>query len=121
LECADPADTRLSILDSDPRKDELLDVMHLWAQAFGESVIEVVRIDKAQHEFETALRTKLVEVACRQGQWSGKSVGWWLRRNKDRVLAGRSFKCQKGDNGMSWWLAGAKAAKALAATSAPGM
>lgn len=107
LDHADPADTRLSILDGDPRKDELLGVMDLWAQAFGCSEIEVGQIDNAQGEAKVALRARLVEAACRAGQWNSKSVGWWLRRHKDRVVGGKAFRCRKGESGMAWSLAGA--------------
>jgi len=107
LGCADPADTRLSILDSDPRKDELVGVMDLWAKAFGDAPVEVARIGKGTGEAEVALQEKLVEVACRQGKWNAKSIGWWLRRNKDRVLGGQSFRCERGANGQQWLLAGA--------------
>jgi hypothetical protein len=52
----------------------------------------------------SALRDKFVEIACR-GVWSGRSVGWWLRRNKDRVVSGRSFRSEQGRNGQQWRLA----------------
>ncbi|MDO8795202.1 MAG: hypothetical protein Q7J25_11340 [Vicinamibacterales bacterium] len=115
LGCADPADTRSAILDSDPRRDELTTVMNLWEEAFGESRIDVAEITTqadAQQEHPNvtvrALRDKFVEVACR-GKWSGKSVGWWLRRNKDRVIGGRCFRCDQSGNRQQWWLAGAQA------------
>ena len=100
LGCADPADTRLSILDSDPRKDELLGVMERWEEAFGTAHVDVAEIDK--HENAIALRDTLIEVACRNGVWSGKSVGWWLRRNKDRVIGGRCLRCGQEGDGHRW-------------------
>jgi hypothetical protein len=118
LDCSDPADTRNTILDSDPRKDELLSVMDLWEQGLGAEPVEVADVstradavvaegDSAGQSKRTAvrvLRDKLIEVACR-GAWSGKSVGWWLRRNKDRVVGGRSFQCESSRNGQQWRLA----------------
>jgi hypothetical protein len=105
LGCADPADTRSTILDSDPRKDELSGVMDLWAAAFGPEPTAVADIVPQPPTFD--LHTKLIEVACR-GKWSGKSVGWWLRRNKDRIVNGRSFRAeaQKTDRGQLWSLVG---------------
>jgi hypothetical protein len=50
-----------------------------------------------------ALRDKLVEVAC-HGKWSGRSVGKWLTRHKDRMLGGRSFRCKPGVDGQRWRL-----------------
>ncbi|MGE0363250.1 MAG: bifunctional DNA primase/polymerase [Vicinamibacterales bacterium] len=102
LGCADPADTRVSILDNDPRKDELLVVLDLWARAFGSTPVEVADIERVESAGE--LRDKLIEVACR-GMWSGKSVGWWLRRHKDRVVGGRCLRCDASGDGHRWRLA----------------
>lgn len=105
LGCADPADTRRVILDNDPKKDELLSVMSLWEQALGDMRVEVSDINSRESTQE--LRNKLIEVACHRGAWSGKSVGWWLRRNKDRMVGGRCLRCEQGAQMNYWWLAGA--------------
>ncbi|HXG90536.1 MAG TPA: bifunctional DNA primase/polymerase [Vicinamibacterales bacterium] len=114
---ADPNATRAEILRDDPRKNELVEVMELWAEALGTEAVEVSEIDRraeafaeggpvefAKREHEKALRDKLNEVACRGGRWSGKSVGWWLRRHKDRVVGGRCFICEAGRDGQRWKL-----------------
>jgi hypothetical protein len=107
---ADPADTRSSILDSDPRKDELISVMEQWSQVFAAEHVTVGHIatrDKRQKPEDAAtpadaLRARLTEVACK-GSWNAKSIGWWLRRNKDSVVGGRCFRCEQGE-GRAWWL-----------------
>jgi hypothetical protein len=107
LGMADPADTRSSVLESDPRRDELLDVVQLWQDALGEIEVEVAEIASRGESVPAvkALYDKLVEVACR-GAWNGKSVGWWLRRNQDRVVSGgRCFRHSAGRNGQRWRLA----------------
>lgn len=116
LGCADPADTRDAILDADPRKDELIDVLDLWIEAFGSQPVEVSEIGERADGYAKdysaveprdrvkVLRDKLIEVACR-GAWSGKSVGWWLRRHKDRVVGGRCLRSEAGRDGMRWWVA----------------
>ncbi|MBP7779486.1 MAG: hypothetical protein KA371_20400 [Acidobacteria bacterium] len=109
LGCADPADTRAAILDSDPKRDDLAVVMDHWASALGGGAVEVGDISRRADEEQGAgdigvLRDALVQVACR-GSWSAKSVGWWLRGSKDRVVAGRSFRCEQGRNGQVWRLA----------------
>ncbi len=118
LGCADPADTRVAILDNDPRKSDLLEVMDLWAQVIGTTeYVEVADIDRRAEAYaETlaaiqhrdgvkGLRNKLAEVACR-GKWSGTSVGRWLNRHKDRVVGGRSFGSRPGGGRgvMAWKL-----------------
>ena len=89
LGCADPAETRQSIVESDPRQGELFVVMRLWDEAFGSRPMDVASIGTSTDPEVRVLRRKLLEVACR-GTWSGRSVGWWLRRHKDRVVAGLS-------------------------------
>jgi hypothetical protein len=107
LGCADPADTRDAILDNDPRKDELLMVMDAWTQTLGEQPVEVGEL--TQPEF-AAVHDLLRDIACR-GAWSSKSVGWWLRRHKDRVVDGRAFRCtEKRQSRTQWWLEGARRA-----------
>lgn len=115
LDCADPAETRLSILANDPRKDELILVMEMWERTFGATAIDVAEIERralprtSAPDAVTILRDKLVEVCCRNGNWSGKSVGWWLRRNKDRVVGGRCLRCFSDGRQNEWALIGAQA------------
>jgi hypothetical protein len=102
LGCADPAETRSAILEADPTKNELVSVMDAWERAFGTDRMEVAAIEKlaeidarppADSDSDVvALRDLLVEVACRDRKWSGKSVGKWLARYRDKVVGGRSFR-----------------------------
>jgi len=107
LDRADPEVTREDILDTDLRRDELLAVMDLWQQALGDSHIEVgdiaKRADRGTDAAVMALRDKLIEVACHAGRWSSKSVGWWLRRHKDRVTGGRCLRCEQQREGHHVW------------------
>lgn len=114
----DPEVTRDDVAESDPRRDELVDVMGVWQEALGSEWIEVGEIAKradahaashgqlGKHVPMKALQDKLSEVACR-GFWNSKSVGWWLRRYKDRVVGdgdkGRVFRCEKSSNGQQKW------------------
>jgi hypothetical protein len=100
LGCADPADTRESILDADPRRDELINVMELWKQEFQEQRVEVAEIQSRSDR----LTQLFTEIACRGKTWSARSVGWWLRRHKDRVVNGQSFRCTGLHNHTQWWL-----------------
>ena len=101
--------------------------MNLWAAALGDSAVDVATIaaraaeelTPLNQEMDAAnllvseLRDKLLDVACsggkNPGKWSGKSIGWWLRRNKDRVLGGRRFRSEQGNGeALRWRLEGAK-------------
>lgn len=101
---ADPAITRSAIMKNDPKKDELVTVLDLWSAAFGPSLIQVSEIPNYATTAVIALRDKLIEVCCRKKDWSGKSVGWWLRRNQDRIVEGRSFKCVSGESQHNSWM-----------------
>lgn len=110
LGCADPADPRAAILDNDPRKNDLLEVMDLWASSVGSEFTDVATLTvKADAELETTaggyrdLRAKLIEIACRGGKWSSVSVGRWLQRHKDRVIGNRCFTCRPGTNHVMTW------------------
>ncbi|MGE0361460.1 MAG: hypothetical protein AB7H93_12165 [Vicinamibacterales bacterium] len=111
--CADPADTRAAILDNDPKRDELVSVLDAWAAAFGDRPVEVAdiarRADAAMDERHVespvvALREALIGAACRGGVWNAKSVGWWLRRHRDRVVAGRCLRSDQGHDRQTWTL-----------------
>ena len=104
LGCADPADGRQSSVERDPRQAELFAVTQLWDRAFGSRGMDVASISTRTHPAVLALRAKLVDVACRGGTWSGRRVGWWLRRHKDRVVAGQRFHCEPGADGLRWCL-----------------
>ena len=116
LDHADPEQTRQSIFDNDPRRDEFSSVIALWETALQGKWVEVGEIDKQASAFATSydqmkarpaiveLRDKLTEVACQGRGWSGKSVGWWLKRHKDRIQNNRKFICEKSANGQRWKL-----------------
>jgi putative DNA primase/helicase len=125
LECADPADTRSTILDNDPKRDELVTVMDAWEAALGSASVDVGEIAKRADEAEglkrspnpqiamtanttvLALRDALAEAACRNGTWNTKSIGWFLRRHKDRVVSKRAFRCVFEGKQQQWRLDGA--------------
>jgi hypothetical protein len=133
LGCADPADTRSTILDNDPEKEELIAVLDLWSRAVGSTPTTVAEINTEADEptpdgqpwpatkvAYVELRSKLTEVACK-GNWSAKSVGWWLRRHKDRVIANRCVRMgqHKGRSGQQWHLEQTEPVKTPAAVTQP--
>jgi hypothetical protein len=78
----DPDETRTAVLADDPRKGELVEVLQAWYRAWGDNALTV-----SEAKQDEALAALLVEVTGRP-TWSSKSVGWWLKRNMDRVVAG---------------------------------
>jgi hypothetical protein len=75
--------------------------MDEWARRFGDQSVALVEI--TEHE----MQQRLIEAAnVRGGSWNPRSVGWWFRRNTDKVIAGRVFR--REDRGRRWRLEGAK-------------
>jgi hypothetical protein len=111
----DPEAQCAQVFDADPRRDELVSVMELWDAAYGNSRRTVASIETRaetdeeahRHTHDTALRDKLVEVCCR-GKWSGKSVGWWLKRHKDRIVKGRCYRQVIEGARTQWMLEGGR-------------
>ena len=99
---ADPADTREAILEADPRKAELADVLTAWELAFGGTPKTLAEIGRdPTNEAIVALRVLLTE-ACGKPVWNARSAGWWMRRNCRRIVGGRCF-VQDGQEPSSFW------------------
>lgn len=102
---ADPCDTREDVLSGDAQKNDLIEVMDLWDKAFGTKPMPLSKVHSDPDAM--ALVTKFVEVTASH-DWNAKSVGWWLRRNKDRYVGGRCFRVARATNdGVTWTLHGA--------------
>jgi hypothetical protein len=110
---ADPADTREAILENDPRKNELLEVMDAWEMAFANTPVEIADLSKTgeRTDDKDKLRDLLIDVACRGQGWNSRSAGWWLARNVERIIGGRCFRREGTAHRPEWILAGAKSFK----------
>ncbi len=101
----DPCDTREQVLEGDAMKNDLIEVMDLWERAFGDNGVMVSKVHSDPDA--AALVQKLCEVTGSH-DWNAKSVGWWLRRNKDRFVGGRCFRqLRTTSDGVTWKLHGA--------------
>lgn len=78
----DPDRTRTRVLDDDPRKAELAEVLETWFKYCGDKPMRVSEAGQSEE-----LCTLLTE-ATGKHMWSPKSVGWYLKRNVDRVVDG---------------------------------
>jgi len=104
---ADPVETRTAIYAADPVREELVEISDLWNKAFRERRVAVNDIERnvAGTAEVNELKTKFIESCCRGGSWSGKSVGRWLMRNKERIINGRFFTFKEEPGfGHSWQL-----------------
>jgi hypothetical protein len=101
---ADPVLTRENILESDPKRSELSDVLVLWHKIFGTRAVTLAEVGQTSgmETEKTSLRTLLTEVSGRQF-WSTKSVGWWMRRNSKRIVGGKYFIQSSSWGNVSHW------------------
>jgi hypothetical protein len=99
----DPASMRDQIFDSDPKKDELRTIMMMWERAFKFEPKSTSDISNTITNEISDLHKKFIEVACRAGQWSSKSVGWWLRGNRHKIVDGKRFTSEVGDHKVQLW------------------
>ena len=92
LDRADPAETRERVLDDDPRKSELHELLAAWHDALGGQEMNLAQVRKActsqtrdaEHE---RLFCALVELGGGY-EFNARKIGWRLRRWADRVVAG---------------------------------
>ncbi|MEQ1757595.1 MAG: hypothetical protein ABL986_04705 [Vicinamibacterales bacterium] len=96
LDRADPADTRQTLVEADSRRDDLVRVMELWRSAVGDRSVTVAELLNVAGIEGVHLRNALTEIACRGGAWNAKSIGWFLRRSKDRVVEKMAFHADNG-------------------------
>jgi hypothetical protein len=106
----DPAETRTAIYNADPVREEISEIMDLWGKAYRERKVYVTDIEKPSPKTENLngindLKEKLIEACCRSGTWSGRSVGRWLMRNKERIINHRYFTVTEDEkHGHLWQL-----------------
>jgi len=93
----DPDETRTAVLDDDPRRAELVEVLEAWRGAWGDSELTVSEVRVADE-----LRDLLIEVTGRP-TWNGRSIGKWLKRQVDRVVAGLVLRRAGSRGGVARW------------------
>jgi hypothetical protein len=87
----DPDATRTAILQEDPRRAELAEVLEAWRACFDDEELTLSELrercvqDVGEHHRK--LLTILMEARGLR-EWNSRSIGWWLTGNKDRVVGG---------------------------------
>jgi hypothetical protein len=113
LGCADPAQSMLEVRRSDPVLDTLRQVLNGWRRCFGQhgrttrQVAETFdagfnpQADEGQALLD--LRAALEPVAGDRGRIDAAKLGYWLRRNKDRIVDGWKFSIIAAPHGAREW------------------
>ena len=105
LGCADPVATIEEIREADPRRTHLQALAAAWREVFRSEQVTVAQIIKIAGEHRRPdsydghaefaheeLREALLAVAGQGGSISGRALGEWLSKNKDRVVDGWRFE-----------------------------
>jgi hypothetical protein len=99
----DPAVTRESVIADDPRKNELAELLELWADALGGRSVTLAELAdeaiKAPRTKVAALHQALAERTPKH-VFNTRSVGRYLARHKDRLITGRVLRCEDDPSGV---------------------
>jgi hypothetical protein len=103
LDRADPCVSRRDVVHDDPKREALEAVLNAMHDAFGTSpktTPEIVR--QATESGHLPLKDAL-ELALAKGELKSKTLAYWLKRQKDRVIGGlRLRSVGSGERGASW-------------------
>lgn len=90
-EAGDPAATMAKLVEENEGGSELGSILVRWTEAFGDNELHA-----ADLKDDEELMGLLIE-ATRRPAWSTKSVGWFLRRNRRKIVGGLTLQ-QIGDD-----------------------
>jgi len=102
LGLADPCKTRTAVLTNDPDREESLAALRALHEEFENDEFTTKRI--LRHCNSGTLRTAMEAAAVgRHKEIDSRSLGWWLRRTKDRVLGGLRLEAVGHASGVARW------------------
>ena len=99
LGLADPCETRTVVLADDPEREESRLALRVLYKKFKDKefrtkdILQSVSLSKAMEAV----------AAGRHKEIDSRSLGWWLRRTKDRVLGGLQLKQSGQSSGAARW------------------
>ena len=103
LGLADPCKTRSVVLADDPEREESLAALRALYEEFEDAEFTTKRVMRLC-ESPGTLRTAMESVAVgRHKEIDSRSLGWWLRRSKDRVLGGLRLETSGQESGSARW------------------
>ncbi|SMY07240.1 bifunctional DNA primase/polymerase [Flavimaricola marinus] len=99
----DPAVTRENVIADDPRKNELAELLELWADALGGRSVTLAELandaTKTPRSKTAALHQALAERTPKP-VFNTRSVGRYLAKHKDRLVSGRKLLCIDDPSGV---------------------
>jgi putative DNA primase/helicase len=98
---ADPVATQKAVMIEDPQREIVLSVLRPWFRIYGNAPIttaEVVRQITGEDKDDVQVTADMKELreafegVIDRGRITPRTLGKWLRKHKDRVFAGASFR-----------------------------
>lgn len=106
LGCTDPADTRQFLLENDPTKGELMEFLSYWYSVYGGQARSLNQVrQECEHIASGNPKYDLYQFLLsisRSKILSNKSVGRFLTRHKDRIVAGVVLRKKSSSDAVYW-------------------
>ncbi|MGC8960204.1 MAG: bifunctional DNA primase/polymerase [Chloroflexia bacterium] len=103
LGCADPVETMEAIREDDPERAELRAVVEAWAEAIGTGEPVTVADLIARAESKMQLNEALMAVAGVRGGIDARRLGYWLRRQRGRMIGAWCIEAVGTTHGIARW------------------
>ena len=103
LGMADPCDSRSAVIEDDPEREETLTALRVLREKFGKNLFTTKRIIR-RLKSSKLLRVTMEAVALgRNRELDPRSLGWWLRKNHDRIIGGLRLESVGKASGSARW------------------
>jgi putative DNA primase/helicase len=103
LGMADPCQTRSVVVADDPEREESLAALRVLHEKFHHEEFTVKRILRRCNSSGTLRRAIETVAGGSQKEIDSRRLGWWLRRNKDRILGGLRLEAIGKSSGVVRW------------------
>jgi putative DNA primase/helicase len=102
LGMADPCETRTIVLADDPEREDSLAALRALHAKFGSDEFTAKQIISHCKSGTLRMAMETVGVSRRQ-EIDSRSLGWWLRRNHDRIIGGLRLESVRRASGVARW------------------
>jgi hypothetical protein len=105
----DPASALLEQIRHDPDGDALSGLMTEWYAVFGSAPTTVRKLVSAADDGHYNLRDAICELPVEErGQINRSKLGWFLKKNANRIVEGFEIQRAEADGRSAWRVAGVK-------------
>jgi putative DNA primase/helicase len=110
LGCEDPVRTMERARDEDPNRILLRQMLAAWGDKIGtgkttaRTAASIIKFVEDANGTCDALKAAVAEVGSTRGQLNSKTLGNWLRSNKEQIADGRHFAWESNVHGARWWV-----------------